>query len=71
MNMGGMNDKHTDPGTVSVPNAFQFNVDPAAVEKVKQAMRSGKRVELVYREWVLAPLSIDNSHVVIDVKEVK
>jgi hypothetical protein len=69
MNMGGVRDKHTDAGTVSVPNAFQFNVDPAAVPKVKEALRSGKRVELVYREWAVSPLSIGDSHVVIDVKE--
>jgi hypothetical protein len=31
------------------PEKFEFNVDPETVEKVKEAMNSGRRVELVYR----------------------
>jgi hypothetical protein len=47
---------------------FTFNVDPRAVEKVKAALASGKRVELVYRQWALAPPSIDSKTVIVDVK---
>lgn len=50
------------------PEKFDFNVDPAAVYKVRAALISGQRVELIYRQWYLEPLSIDNDHVVIDVK---
>lgn len=47
---------------------FRFNVDEAAVEKVKAAASAGKRVTLVYRQWALPPLTIENDHVVIDVR---
>ncbi len=50
------------------PEKFEFNVAPEAVEKVQAALVSGKRVELVYRQWLVAPVSIDNDHVIIDVK---
>lgn len=50
------------------PEKFEFNVDPAAIAKVMAALRSGQRVELVYREWALPPLSIDHGHVVVDVR---
>ena len=47
---------------------FTFTVDPRAVEKVKAALASGKRVELVYSQWAIAPPTIDNKTVVTDVK---
>lgn len=50
------------------PEKFEFNVSPEAVEKVQTAMKSGKRVTLVYRQWFWAPPTIDNQHVIIDVK---
>ena len=53
------------------PEKFEFNVAPEAVEKVKAALDSGKRVELVYRQWALQPVTIDNDHVVVDVRDVK
>ena len=52
------------------PEKFEFNVDRAVVPKVQAAMASGKRVELVYRQWFVSPPSIDADHVIIDVKEV-
>lgn len=51
------------------PEKFEFNVDPACVDKVRAAMNSGKRVELVYRQWAITPPTIDNDHVVVDVKD--
>jgi hypothetical protein len=50
------------------PEKFEFNVAPEAVGKVQAAMVSGQRVELVYRQWLVTPVSIDNDHVIIDVK---
>lgn len=50
-------------------DTFPFNVDPSALAKVKAAMESGKRVRLVYRQWAVSPVTIDNDHVVIDVKD--
>ena len=61
------------PNTVSALNAerFTFNVDHEAVSKVKDAMQSGTRVKLVYRQWLVSPPTIDNNHVVIDVQPVQ
>lgn len=56
-------------GSATQPEKFEFNVAPSAVEKVTAAMQSGHRVELVYRQWWMAPVSIDNDHVVVDVKD--
>lgn len=50
------------------PEKFEFNVSPENVEKVKAALDSNRRVEIIYREWFMAPVTIDNSHVVLDVK---
>lgn len=51
------------------PEKFVFTVDPAAVEKVKQSAEKGTRVRLIYRQWAIAPPSIDTKYVVYDVKE--
>lgn len=50
------------------PEYFYFSVDPSCVEKVKAAMASGQRVDLVYRQWAIMPPTVDNTYVVIDVK---
>lgn len=54
-------------GTV-IPETFAFNVAPQAVEKVKTALTTGERVELVYRQWWSKPWSIDHDYVIIDVR---
>ena len=51
------------------PEKFEFNVDKNALPKVQAALNSGHRVELIYRQWWIEPPTIDNDHVVIDVKE--
>lgn len=52
-----------------VANAQDFNVsDPKVIEQVKEAAKTGKRVELVYRQWLVAPPWIDNDHVIVEVK---
>jgi hypothetical protein len=50
------------------PEKFAFNVSPEAVDKVKTAMASGKRVTLVYRQWAIAPITVEHEHVIVDVK---
>ena len=50
------------------PEKFEFNVSPEAVDQVKAALNSSKRVTLVYRQWYVSPPSIDNDYVVIGVK---
>lgn len=71
MNQGGTKQVIDDKGNASlVPNAFDFNAsDPAVIEKLKDAAKTGKRVELVYAQWFIAPLTIDNSRVVVAVKD--
>lgn len=61
------------PSTVSAiqPEVFEFNVAESAVEAVKAAMASGKRVEVVYKQWAVSPPSIDHDHVVVGVREVQ
>lgn len=72
MNMGGMRQQRDKDGNTSaIANVFEFNVDPAAVDKVKAAQESGRAVELVYRQWAISPFTIENDHVIIDVREPK
>jgi hypothetical protein len=69
MNMGGMRLQRDEHGnTSSAVNVFEFNVHPSMVAKVQAAQRAGTPVELVYRQWLIAPLYIDNDHVIIDVR---
>ena len=70
MNQGGTKEVSDGNGNVSaVPNAFDFNVeDPAVIEKLKQAAKSGERVEVSYRQWFITPPNINNSYVIVDVK---
>jgi len=69
LNLGGVRQGTDANGNSSVvPNIFEFNADPSVVSKLQEAMRTGKRVELVYRQWLIAPLSISNDHVIIEVK---
>ena len=51
------------------PEKFAFNVDPAAVSKVKEALMSGKRVQVIYRQWLVHPIRIESNTVVTDVIE--
>jgi hypothetical protein len=60
-----------DMASGAQPEKFAFNVDPPTVPKVQEAMKSGKRVELLYRQWMVSPPCIDNDHVIIDVKPVE
>lgn len=49
-------------GVLSAP--FVFNVDPSVVLQVEEAARSGARVEVTYRQWLVNPLTIEHDHVV-------
>jgi hypothetical protein len=53
------------------PEKFEFSVDPddaATIAKVNDAMNSGKRMSLQYREYFLGPFRYSTDYVVIDVK---
>lgn len=69
LHMGGVKTVRSSEGTyATVANVFTFNVAPEAVNKVKAALVSGDRFELVYQEWAIAPPTIENDHVIIAVK---
>jgi prepilin-type N-terminal cleavage/methylation domain-containing protein len=50
---------------------FSFNVEPKIVNRILEAMNSGKRIEVKYRQWLLKPISIESQYVVYDLKETK
>ena len=56
---------------ISIPEHFRFSVDPddiVTVDKLQAALKSGRRVNLVYRQWFAKPLSIDTDYVITDVR---
>jgi len=50
-------------GTVE-PEKFCFNVDSKVVSDVQKALVTGKRVELIYRQYLIPPIKIDNRTVI-------
>ena len=64
MNMGGT----VQGENGAVASVFAFNVDSAVVPQIQSALESGKRVKVIYRQWLIQPLSIDNRSVVVQVK---
>jgi len=54
------------PGGV-LPEKFSFTVSDKAVVKVRDAVKSGKQVQVVYNQWLIAPPTIDTPYVVVDV----
>lgn len=73
LNQGGTKTTTDDKGnSMVVANAIDFNVsDPALLEKLQAALANGDRVEINYQQWLLPPLTIDNSRVVVSVKPAK
>ena len=53
------------------PEKFEFNADESIVDALRTALVTGKRVQLVYRQWALCPWNIDNDHVVYAVLPVE
>ena len=58
-----------DVAGTTQPEKFLFNVNPGCVDKVVDAMKSGKRVTIVYQQWGVCPPWIDDGHVVQDVQK--
>jgi hypothetical protein len=71
LNQGGTKTTSDEKGnSMVVANAIDFNVsDPTVIAKLQEAMNSGKRVEVSYRQWAIAPPSIENDRVVVAVKD--
>lgn len=55
-------------GNATAVWAFSVDKDPTLVEKVQAAMRSGKRVEVQYRQKLIKGFSQDTTYNVTDVK---
>jgi hypothetical protein len=55
-----------------VANIFAFNIEsPEVVKKIQEAMQTGDRVELVYRQWGLKPITISSRYVITEVRPTK
>lgn len=58
-----------DGNSQVVPNAINFSAqNPKVVEKLNAAYKSGKRVEIVYTQYLIRPVTQESSYVVVDVK---
>lgn len=56
-------------GGTMIPRVGNFSVvDEAVVKKLQDAATSGKSVTVQYRQWAIAPSSIDTDYVVTGVK---
>jgi hypothetical protein len=70
MNLGGFRNKTNSNGeSLVVANVFVFSVtSPDIAKQINEAMISGARVELVYNQWFLPPLSQDSGYTITAVK---
>jgi hypothetical protein len=41
---------------------FTFTVEPEAVAQVQEAMRTGRRVELTYHQWLYSPPNMETNY---------
>lgn len=65
LNQGGTKNVPTKYGDNVVPNAEPFSVtDENVVEALKHAADTGRRVKVTYHEWLVSPVSIENSKVI-------
>lgn len=74
MSMGGMRSvTNSDGNSTLAANVFEFSVDQQhaaiVVPKLQEAMRYGRRVELVYTQWAIAPFNQETKYNIVDVKE--
>lgn len=70
LDQGGFrNETNADGHIMTVPNHIKFNAnDPSVIADLKVAADTGKRVVLSYNQWFIAPLTIDSSRVINNVK---
>lgn len=73
MNLGGFRNKTDAEGRTSVvANVFRFSVTDSAIAKqIEEQMISGETVELVYRQWLLSPITQDSDYTIVAVKAAK
>jgi hypothetical protein len=70
LDQGGFRQEaNSDGRMMTVPNHINFNADnPSVIADLKVAAETGKRVVLSYDQWFIAPLTIDSSRVINNVK---
>lgn len=65
-------DQHDTKGRVTgsslVRYLWEVNVEPSAVPKMQKALSDTSRVELVYKQWAIAPIRIGSNYVITDIK---
>lgn len=73
LDQGGFRQETDSNGRViTVPNIITFNASmPSVIEDLKLAAKTGDRVVLSYDQWLIAPISIDSSRVINNVKFVQ
>lgn len=73
INQGGVKTiTDSDGNSEVVANAIDFSVtNGMIVEKLKDAYKSGKRVELVYSQYLIAPITQNSEYVIVDVKDIE
>jgi len=70
MNLGGMAQTGKD-GSLA-PNIWYFTVtDPAIVKEIEEVQRTGDRVTLHYKEWLMGPVQYGTGYVVWKVEHEK
>lgn len=70
LNLGGFRNQTDVEGRSSVvANVFAFSVISQEIAtQIEDALRSGKRVELVYRQWLVAPATQETCYAIVQVK---
>lgn len=70
MNLGGFRNKTDGDGNTYVAaNTFEFTVlDESVVKRINEAMRTGERVELVYEQWLVPPITQNSCYTITEVK---
>ena len=70
LDQGGFRQERNSEGhMMTVPNHVMFNADdPAVIADLKVAAETGERVVLSYDQWFIAPVTIDSSRVINNVK---
>lgn len=57
-----------DVAGTTQPERFDFNVSPETLKAAQEAMQSGRRVEVRYRQWAWTPITIEHSHVAVEIR---
>jgi len=67
--MGSIKRVNNADGSITTTNVFEFSVESQeVVDQLREAMKTGERVELVYRQWAMAPPTVCTSYVITSIK---